>query len=79
MAAKKSSTSSKGLATKLRFSVELGAGDLSDEEIESVGNAITKAIVGSARKRRVSAITKDEPFAKIIHAKQTFLKSVSHL
>ncbi|MGA2904857.1 MAG: hypothetical protein ABSD98_13560 [Candidatus Korobacteraceae bacterium] len=69
MAAKKLLTSSKGAATKLQFSVELEPGDLSAEEIESVGNAITKAILGSAGKKSVIPREKREPYVRIIFCK----------
>jgi len=67
---------SKNPATKLEFSVDLGPPDLSDEEIESVGNAITKAILGSAGKRSVSSKRKGEPYVKIIFGKLIPAKSV---
>ena len=76
MATKKSSTSPKGRKTKLQFSVDLGPGDLSDKEIEGVGNAITKAILGSARKKSVSSKKGRGPFVKIIYCQLVHAKSV---
>jgi hypothetical protein len=69
MAAKKSSTSSQS-----KFSIELGPMDLSDEEINSIRNEITKSLVNKVRKKGgVSSKERREPYVKI-----TFGKAIPH-
>ncbi len=74
MATKKESTSSEGSS---QFSVELGPHDLSDEEINNLGNEITKAIVGAVQRSASAAkAVPREPYVKILHVKQIHSKVV---
>jgi ribosomal protein L1 len=71
MATKKKSTSSEGSS---QFSIELGPHDLTDEEISTIGNEITKTIVDAVQRRATEAVA--EFYVKILYVKQTHSKVV---
>ncbi len=61
-----------------QFSVELGAHDLTDAEISSLGNKITQTVIDSVQSSKGDADRgkKKEPFIKIIHVKQIHSRSI---
>jgi len=59
-------TRRRGDTNELQFSVNLSEIDLTDEEVNSLHNQITKLLVESLRKKPKP---KPEPYVKVLHVK----------
>jgi hypothetical protein len=62
--AKKSAPKNKGL----QFTIDIGKMELTDQEVNSLGNEIAKQAVQSVRKTSSGGVAK-EPYVQILHVK----------